>query len=111
MGKVMRRFTWPFVGVASVALFVAVLYLGLTGCAVMPDTIGPEIEHMSHATQHEPLTSTPTHFGVEIAQVTATWTYGRVYLALSEGIALDKRSPYGPTYGEVCGPREQFTGK
>ena len=35
----MSRFAWPFIGVASVALFVLILFLGLTGCALMPDTI------------------------------------------------------------------------
>jgi hypothetical protein len=105
----MRRFAWPFIGVASVALFVAVLYLGLTGCAVMPDTIAPEIEHMSHATQHEPFTNEPTHYGVEILQATAEWNVGRAYLRVSEGIALDKRNPYGEAYGDIYGPREQFT--
>ena len=108
----MSRFAWPFIGVASVALFVLVLFLGLTGCALMPDTIAPEIEHMSHATQHEPLTNNPTHFGVEIVQVTGTWNLSKnIYLELSEGIALDRRDAYGPSYGEVYGPREQFTGK
>lgn len=83
-----------------------------SGCAVLPDTISPEIEHMSHATQHEPLTNNPTHYGIEIAQVTAHWDLTKhLYLDLSEGIALDKRSPYGEAYGEIMGPREQFTGK
>ena len=82
------------------------------GCALMPDSISPEIEHMSHATQHEPLTNEPTRYGVEILQVTAEWNLTkRLYLDLSEGEALERKNQSNQGYGEVWGPREQFTGK
>ena len=82
------------------------------GCAVMPDSISPEIVHMSHATQHEPFTSQPTRYGVEILQVTAEWNLTKkLYLDLSEGEALEPRNQANTGFGEVYGPREQFTGK
>ena len=81
----------------------------LSGCAVLPNTIAPEFEHMSHATQHAPLTEHPTRYGANIAQVTAQWDYGRAYVSLSEGIDLNRHYPY--SYGEIEGPREQFTAR
>ena len=93
---------------------LALALLALSGCVVLPDTVAPEFEHMSHATQHAPLTSAPTNYGSEILNVTAEWNFGKhFYLDLSEGVDLDKRwtSTTTPVYGEIVGPREQFTGR
>jgi hypothetical protein len=34
----------------SLALLIP---LTLSACAIMPDTVRPELEHISHATQHQ----------------------------------------------------------
>lgn len=86
--------------------------LALEGCAALPNTIAPEFEHMSHATQHEPMTNAPTEYGAEILNLTAEWNLTpRFYIALSEGIALNNRDSCDCGYGEIGGPREQFTGR
>jgi hypothetical protein len=86
-----------------------------------PDTVGPEIEHMSHATQHAPLTSSPTDYGVELLSVVARWDIPRgFYLELAEGFALERHETFpgyvnrGQTvegYGELLGPRESFSAR
>lgn len=88
--------------------------LGAQACAVMPNTISPEFVHMSHATQHAPLTNNPTNYGVEIVQVNLHWELPKhFHLDVAEGIALDKRDALSADreYGEIVGPREQFTAK
>jgi len=88
---------------------IILLSLAASGCAALPNTIAPELEHMSHATQHAPLTDHPTRYGANIAQVTAQWDMGAAYVSLSEGIGLNRKYPY--SYGEIEGPREQFTAR
>jgi len=90
------------------AAVAACLFLLLGGCAVLPDYIGPELEHLSHATQHEPFTSHPTNYGSEVFNITAEWGAldGGPYAELSEGIDLDPCR--GGACGEIAGPREQF---
>ena len=84
----------------------------LSGCAVLPDTVTPELEHMSHATQHAPLTDHPTEYGANIAQVDLGWQLApRVALTLAEGIDLDRHYSQTPSCGELIGPREQFTAR
>ena len=86
----------------------------LSGCALMPDTISPGIEHFSHTTQHAPFTSTPTMYAIENLEVTARWGKPEGwFLELSEGVALNDRWSFGPVsgYGETLGPREQFAGR
>ena len=92
-------------------LLGAVALCLLSGCALMPDYIGPELEHMSHATQHEPFTSHPTNYGSEILGITAEWAAddGGPYAELSEGIDLDPCR--GGACGEIAGPREQFSAR
>lgn len=87
----------------SAALAAAFL---LQGCAVLPNTVGPELEHMSHATQHEPFTSHPTNYGSEILNFTAEWARDDgtgPRLDISEGAVI------GPD--EIAGPREQFSAR
>lgn len=83
------------------------------GCtAVLPNTVTPEIVHMSHATQHAPVTTRPTDYGSELAQVTLEWKLpSRFVLSASDGVDLDKRWSNTRGYGEIQGPREQFTAK
>lgn len=97
---------------------LAQLVLGLlvvvlaNACALLPDSVAPEFEHMSHTLQHEPFTNEPTRYGVEIVQVTAEWNLTkRLYIDVSEGVALEPKNGSQQGYGEIWGPREQFTGK
>ena len=90
-----------------------ILCMTLTGCALTPDSIRPEIEHLSHTTQHWPIAShaDQTHLQVNTLEIMAHWDVAKVgYLEIGEGLALEGRWNNGPYsgYGEVQGPREQF---
>jgi len=81
--------------------------LTLSGCAVMPNDISPEIVHMSHAVQH--FGATPTNFGVNIAQLTARWNLPHnVHIEMSEGLArsslqkLDTRSMFIKKFNQTA---------
>jgi len=88
-------------------------FLALTGCATLtPDYVAPEIEHMSHATQHAPFTSSPTGYGANIASVVVGYNIGRhLNLELAEGENLNRHYPSIPSDGEIIGPREQFSAR
>jgi hypothetical protein len=88
----------------------ALVVVLLSGCALIPDSVRPEIEHMSHATQHEPCTDHPTNYGVNIASVMLHWDLPHAYLEVGDGLALNRPNTSGG-YGEVWGPREQFTAR
>jgi hypothetical protein len=93
---------------------VAMMPLVLSGCALLPDTISPSIEHLSHTFQHAPLTISPTKYAVTIAEVSARWGgQSGPFLEVSEGIALNDRWVFGiqSGYGEIFGPREQFAAR
>jgi len=90
------------------------LSLALCGCstmhALLPNTVAPEFEHMSHATQHAPMTDHPGQHYETIAQITATWNLTKhFYVNASEGVSLNPYYNDAHSYGEIEGPREQFT--
>lgn len=91
---------------------IVLLFLSISGCALAPTYIAPELEHMSHITQHGAMGTHNDHIkdAVAIAQVTAHWDVGQAFLEISEGIALNRKSG-DYAYGEIYGPREQFTAK
>lgn len=77
-----------------------------------PNTVGPEFEHLSHATQH--FGSDPSNYGSEIMSIVARWDLPKgFYVELAEGLDLDKH--WGESYhhgcGELEGPREEFQGR
>jgi hypothetical protein len=81
-------------------------------CALVPNSISPEFEHISHLTQH--FGAIRTNYGANIANITAEWDVGkRFYMTLAEGVDLDRRyTVYGQQeHGEIIGPREEFTGR
>jgi hypothetical protein len=98
-------------------LTIAAALALLSGCstlrAIEPNTIAPEIEHVSHATQHQPFTNDPQHYGANLLNLTANWNFGQhAYLTLAEGIDMDRRQTLntGETQcGEIMGPREEFS--
>jgi hypothetical protein len=96
----------------SRALTVAVASVALHGCAVLPDTVAPELEHMSHASQHWPFTDSGQKVGADMANVTAEWTMGdHAYLALTEGFNVSQKHLNGTAVGEIGGAREEFTAR
>jgi len=99
----------------------------LPGCAVCerlePNTIRPEVQHISHIGQH--FGGNQTHFGAELVGVTAEWKYKHVFVDLGEHYNI---SPGGfrqqhtvhpdgswsddysnSCAGGLCGPRETTT--
>ena len=97
----------------AIALIAA---LSATACAgaryIIPNTVTPEFEHMSHITQHEPCTDHPTKYGADLANVVLRWDVTRhVKFELAEGISLDRHwvDTHESGNGEIIGPREQFT--
>lgn len=76
----------------------------LSGCALLPDSVRPEIEHLSHVTQHEPFTDHPTEYGANLANLLLHWDLPHAYIELGEGYSLAPRS-------EIMGPREQFSAR
>lgn len=89
---------------------VVVYALLAQGCAALPNSVAPEFTHISHASQH--FGANHTNYGANIANVTAEWDFGKhAYLTLSEGIDLDRHYRDINSYGDIIGPREQFTAK
>lgn len=110
----MKRVTTRFRKEATALILAA----SVAGCstlrAIEPNSLAPEFEHISHATQHAPFTSHPTKYGANLVSLTAEWDVGtHVYVTLAEGISLDRRyrDDNGPMCGEILGPREQFTAR
>jgi hypothetical protein len=73
--------------------------------------LAPEAEHMSHASQHEPLTDHPTHYGANMLGVALGFDYGKFNLELVESYNISPAyTVYGQSeYGEIMGGREQFS--
>jgi len=95
---------------------IPTLFLILPGCALMPDAIIPEVEHMSHLTQHRPFTSAPQNYNAEILNIAAAWRAQGWEFEVAEGVCLNPM--YASTTvreascGELFGPnREQFTAR
>ena len=92
---------------------LALAVFALAGCAeLVPNYVAPELEHMSHATQHEPFTSTPTEFGANMANIVVGYSLLHNFnVELAEGVALNRHYPQNDSYGEIEGPREQFSAR
>ena len=97
-----------FIAIAAFAL--------LGGCSntryLLPNTVTPEFEHMSHMTQHQPFTGQPTCYGTDLANVVLHWDVTHhVKFELAEGMSLDRHwsDRYESGDGEILGPREQFS--
>lgn len=103
------RFTLP-ISLIAWALFIW-LCLAVTGCASLaPNYVAPELEHISHATQHAPFTDHPTPYGANLALVTVGYNLPHhLNVELSEGVSLDRHYRDTDEWGEIKGPREQFS--
>ena len=87
----------------------ALLCLLLSGCALLPNEVRPELEHMSHASQH--FGSDPTNYGANMVNLVLAWTPGPVRVELAEGYDFSPHWPYTASFGEIIGPREEFSGR
>jgi hypothetical protein len=97
---------------ASMVLLAYSMGLMLSGCVLVPNTITPELEHMSHATQHHPFTEHTTGYGSNIANLVVGYRIGdRLNLEFADGRSLDKHYNYGNSWGEIEGPREEFSAR
>lgn len=94
----------------NVRSFIVLALLLLQGCAVLPNYVGPVLEHDSHVTQH--FGSDQTNYGSEVLGVTALWVSadGGPFAEVTDGVTLGPRwkNDAGSGYGEVFGPRETF---
>src|ERR1017187_2955169 len=71
---------------ASALLLAYSMGLMLSGCVLVPNTITPELEHMSHATQHHPFTDHPTGYGSNVANLVVGYRLGdHLYLEVAGG--------------------------
>lgn len=91
-------------------LAMIVLALALSGCALEPNAVRFEAEHVSHVSQH--FGTDTTNYGFDAISVVAHWQISHAYLDISEGINVspefDGNRVVGPVYGSLAGPRETF---
>lgn len=80
-----------------------------SGCAsLVPNSVRPEFEHMSHLTQHM---GDSTDYGANMANLVAHWDIKHAYVEIAEGVDLDRHWPEVNSNGEIIGPREEFTAR
>src|SRR5271170_1140426 len=99
---------------ASVLMWVMLVALVwvLAGCALVPNYVAPELEHISHATQHEPFTDNPTRYGANMANIVIGYKLPHNFsVELAEGVSLDHHYESSDQWGEIEGPREQFSAR
>lgn len=77
-------------------------------CALEPNAVRFEAEHVSHISQH--FGPNPTEYGFDAVSIVAHWQYSHVYLDVSDGINVSPalKGVVGPVYGALGGPRETF---
>lgn len=85
--------------------------LAVAGCALAPNSIRPEFEHLSHLTQHRPFTDSPSDYNINMVNLIAHWDVRGAYIEIGEGVVLNRYYPGENSYGEIMGPREQFTAR
>jgi hypothetical protein len=88
-----------------------VITASLAGCALAPNTIRTDVEHLSHISQH--FGADRTNYGAEMVGVTAQWrTKSGWFAEWGEHYNLGKGNGPGWTdscAGGICGPREVTT--
>lgn len=101
---------------AALFFFISILFwviiIVLPGCALVPNTVSPVLEHVSHTSQHAPFTSHPTDYGYNQVAIQAHWELpGHTFVEVSEGYNLGKMNTNGQACGALYGGREVFTAK
>ena len=89
-------------GLAVIAA-VGLLY-ALTGCAALPNTVSPVIEHQSHLSQH--MGADRSEYGSNRVGVTAHWQMGHAWAEITEGYNVSGKVANWNIYGDTVGPRE-----
>lgn len=89
-------------------ILLVLTVLCVAGCALEPNAVRMEAEHVSHISQH--FGTAPTDYGFDAISVVAHWQVSHAYLDVSEGINVSPRfqGVVGPVYGAFAGPRETF---
>jgi len=86
------------------------LSLMLTGCAIAPNTVRVQGQHISHLGQH--FDGSGNHYGAELVNVTARWNFGHWFAEWGESLNLaqdTKRDWIDYCRGGICGSREVTT--
>jgi hypothetical protein len=86
-------------------LLVFGLLAWLSGCALAPDTIRLQGEHMSHASQH--IDGTNGHMGAELVGIVAHWQTGGWFVSAEESYNFSPADGH-ICNGGICGNREVF---
>jgi hypothetical protein len=84
---------------------IFLLPLLLTGCALAPNTVRLQGEHMSHASQH--MDGTHGHIGAELVGVVAHWQRGGWFANAEEAYNVTSADKH-VCVGGICGEREVF---
>lgn len=76
---------------------------------LLPDYVALQLAHTSHVTQH--FGEDPTNYGFSALELAASWSYGRVYWQIADGLNLNQCVGAMPRMicGSLYGPREIFT--
>lgn len=88
----------------------AFLTLALSACALVPNSVRPEFEHLSHVTQHFQSNSNPD-YGANMMNLVAHWDVKRAYVEVAEGADLNHHYASSNSFGEIQGPREEFSAR
>jgi hypothetical protein len=76
----------------------------LSGCAALPNTVCPVVEHQSHLSQH--VGPSRSEYGSNRIGVTARWQIGQAWAEITEGYNVSAKAPNWNIYGDTVGPRE-----
>ena len=83
------------------------ILLTLPGCALMPNTVRVETEHVSHLSAGWPIEKQGrTEDGFSMVSIIGRWQMRGAYLEIGEGVNLEGRNG-----GGFYGPAEVFTAR
>jgi hypothetical protein len=84
------------------------LFVLLTGCALAPDSVRPELEHMSHLSEH--FGSNQQEYAVNIVNAIAHWDLTkRAYFEIAEGYNISPHWIQYNSFGEIVGNNREET--
>lgn len=111
--KFLYNVIFPAVYPALIALVFLVFFsVSKAQASDFEISLSPEFEHMSHASQHAPFTSSPTSYGANMVGVGLNVMFKQLTVSFVESYNLS------PTYmvygkyqecGEIMGGREEFS--
>lgn len=86
------------------AILISALFA--SGCSVLPDSAGLELEHVSHPMAGWPVSASNTEDGLSQVNAMLKWKRGRVYMEQGLGYNLQGRDG-----GGFIGPELTYTGR